>query len=405
MWRVLGRILRRPLTITLLTVAALAVAGLIARQQWTARLLRQGEEALAAREYARARDHLKRYLEYRPGDVHARLLSARAARRAGEYDEASAQLHRCLAEGGPADAIAVEYALLAVQQGEEGPIAGLRQRSLEDDELSLLILEVLIQHDIDSYGLRLALSELTLYLTRRPNDLRARMGRARVWERFQSYADALEDYRAAVEAHPDNEQARQHLAETLLIVGTPAEALQHYQWLAERWPERPEVRLGLARCQRRLGHEAEAQQMLDSLLAEAPDYSPALWERGQMALEQGRPTAAEPWLRRAVQGKPYDRHISYTLYCCLLELGRATEAEAIKARVTQMDADLRRLDQLSQEIIKRPSDANLRCEGGLLFLRNGERDVGLRWLQMALRLDPGCDAARAALAAPSRPSP
>src|SRR5262249_54132613 len=242
-----------------------------------------------------------------------------AARRAGEHDEASAQLHRCLAEGGPADTIAVEYALLAVQQGEEGPIAGLRQRALEDDELALLILEVLIQHDMDSYGLRLALSELTLYLTRRPHDLRARMGRARVWERFQSYADALEDYRAAVEAHPDNEQARQHLAETLLIVGTPAEALEHYQWLAGRWPEQPEAGLGLARCQRRLGHEAGAQQMLDSLLAEAPDYSPALWERGRMALEQSRPAEAEPWLRRAVHGRPYDRHISYTLYCCLLE--------------------------------------------------------------------------------------
>jgi tetratricopeptide (TPR) repeat protein len=144
--------------------------------------------------------------------------------------------------------------------------------------------------------------------------------------------------------------------------------------------------------------------MLDSLLADVPDYAPALWERGQMALEQSRPAEAEPWLRRAVQGRPYDRHISYTLYCCLLELGRTTDAESIKARVTQMDADLRRLDQLSQEIIKRPNDANLRCEGGLLFLRNGEQDVGLRWLQMALRLDPRCEPARAALAAASRPS-
>jgi tetratricopeptide (TPR) repeat protein len=382
-----------------LAAGVLAVAGLIAwRQQWTAGLLRQGEEALAAREYAKARQHLTRYLEHRPRDVHARLLAARAARRSGEYDEASSQLHRCLAEGGPAETVAVEYALLAVQQGEEGPVAGLRQRALEDDELSLVILEVLIQHDIDSHVLRLALDELTRYLSRRPDDLQARLGRARVWERFQSYADALEDYRAAVATHPDSERARLKLAETLLIVGTPAEALEHYQWLAERWPNRPELRLGLARCQRRLGNDAEAQQMLDSLLADEPNNGPALWERGQMALEQRRPAEAEPWLRRAVQSRPYDRHISYSLYSCLLELGRREEAETVKARVAQMDADLRRIDQLSQEIIKRPNDADLRCEGGLLFLRNGERDVGLRWLQMALRLDPRCEAARAALA-------
>jgi hypothetical protein len=34
----------------------------------------------------------------------------------------------------------------------------------------------------------------------------------------------------------------------------------------------------------------------------------------------------------------------------------------------------------------------------LLFLRNGERREGLRWLRLALRLDPGCQEARKALA-------
>jgi tetratricopeptide (TPR) repeat protein len=395
---------RRRLTVLLLTAAVLVAGVVIARQQWTARLLRQAEQALDAHEYAEAREHLTRYLDSRPTDVHARLLAARAARWLHDYDQAAAHLHRCLQDGGPAEPVAIEYALLAVQQGGVSPNAELRQRALEDDELSLVILEVLIEHDINTYQLRLALNELTRYLTRRPDDLRARLGRAHVWERFQSYADALEDYRAAVAAHPDSEKAHLHLAETLLIVGTPAEALEHYQWLAQRQPHRPEVRLGLARCQRRLGHDAEAQVRLDGLLVEAPDNAQALWERGQMAFEQGRPTEAEPFLRRAVRARPHDRHISYSLYCCLLELGQRDEAETVKARVAQMDSDLRRIAQLSQEIMQRPNDADLRCEGGLLFLRNGERDVGLRWLQMALRLDPRCEAARKALAeAQSRP--
>jgi len=93
----------------------------------------------------------------------------------------------------------VEYALLAVQQGDEGPVAELRQRALEDDELSLVILETLIQHDIDSYRLRQALHELTLYLSRRPDDLQAQLGRGYVWERLQHPADALENYRIVPE--------------------------------------------------------------------------------------------------------------------------------------------------------------------------------------------------------------
>ena len=47
--------------------------------------------------------------------------------------------------------------------------------------------------------------------------------------------------------------------------------------------------------------------------------------------------------------------------------------------------------------MQKPGDASLRCEGGLLFLRNGERAEGIRWLQLALRLDPAYQPARKAL--------
>jgi len=65
----------------------------------------------------------------------------------------------------------------------------------------------------------------------------------------------------------------------------------------------------------------------------------------------------------------------------------------------QLDADLARLNAVRNEVLKRPDDAALRCEGGVLFLRNGEREEGLRWLQLALRLDPNYEPARAALKA------
>jgi hypothetical protein len=70
----------------------------------------------------------------------------------------------------------------------------------------------------------------------------------------------------------------------------------------------------------------------------------------------------------------------------------------VSARVKQLDADLARINVLRDAVIQKPNDANLRAEGGVLFLRNGERDEGVRWLELALRLDPACEPARRALA-------
>jgi Flp pilus assembly protein TadD len=82
----------------------------------------------------------------------------------------------------------------------------------------------------------------------------------------------------------------------------------------------------------------------------------------------------------------------------LVSLGKQAEADAINERIAKIDADLRRLEEISQAVLKRPQDAALRCEGGLIFLRNGEKEEGIRWLRQALRLDPNHQEARNALA-------
>jgi predicted Zn-dependent protease len=383
---------------------ALVIVGILAGTCWfvcsrwnTSQLLRQAEEALAAREYSRAKEHLARYLAIRPDDAYAHLLAARTARRLRDYYDAQEHLRRCRDSGYDADAISVEASLIDLQRGDESPVAMLRERAQKDDDLALVILEALIQYDLDTYQLWLALHELTRYLEHRPDDLQARLGRAFVWERFLYFNDALEDYRKAVQSHPDNEGARLHLADTILIAGTPAEALTEYQWLIERAPKRPDVRLGLARCRQRLGQSEEARKLLDELLAETPENGEVLWERGKLALEEGKAADAERDLRHAVKLLPHDRRVNYSLYSCLLAL-KSPEAEAVSALVAKLDTDLRRLDVIRQEVMKKPTDAPLRCEGGLIFLRNGERTEGIRWLRLALRFDPNCQAARKALA-------
>lgn len=174
--------------------------------------------------------------------------------------------------------------------------------------------------------------------------------------------------------------------------------MENYLWLAERWPDRLEVRFGIARCKRRLGQVEEARAMLDALITDRPNGGEILWERGQLDLENDRPADAEPWLRRALAIIPHDRRVNYSLSRCFLALNRHEEAQQFQFRVTQIDADLQKIHEIRENVFRRPNDAALRCEGGLLFLRNGERREGVRWLQMALSLDPTCEIARKELA-------
>jgi tetratricopeptide (TPR) repeat protein len=391
-----------------LALVALVAAGAFGYSEYrqharTAALFTEGEAALAARDYGPAREKLEAYLLARPTDSRARLLSARAARQVREYRAARDHLKALRAAGQEAEAVALEEQLLEVRAGHFEGVPALRARAKRDDELALVALEVLIQHDLDTYQLASARTGFTRYLELRPTDLHALLGRAFVWERFMNFADALEDYRRAVAAHPDSTRARLKLAETALLAGTPAEALAAFEWLAARDAQAPAVRLGLARCHRRLARPDEAKRLLSALRAEFPDHWEVLWESGEIELEGGAPEAAEPLLRRATAARPFDRRPHYALYRCLLRLDRHADAERASARVKQLDADVSRINELRDAVIQKPNDAALRAEGGVLFLRNGERAEGVRWLELALRLDPTCEPARRALEALGAP--
>jgi len=410
MWRVAEILWRWRWPVVVAAMAALVVGYVIrwrAEQSRVDGLLAQGETALGAREYAAAREHLRTYLEARPEDGRAHLLAARAARRLRKYDEASEDLVKSRAAGGDPEAIEVESLLIDVERGHEAPIPQLRARvARTDDELSLVILEVLIQYDLDLYRLRDAMQGFNLYLARRPGDLYALVGRGLLWERLLSFADAVIDYRAAIAAHPENDRARRRLGAALLIVGTPGEALEHYRRLDEQSPRDPTIQLGLAKCYRQLNRPDEARARLDDVITTSldrlratPDYAEALWERGQLEMDRGRPADAEPWLRRADRAAPFDRRIVFSLFNCLQALNRKAEADAAKDRVARIDDDLRRLDEIRQKVMSNPTDVALRVKGGEIFLRNGERDEGLRWLRLALRIDPTREDARQALAA------
>jgi len=375
--------------LVLLLLAAIGLGGWLAGSQlWAQYHYRQAHRALERRDLAEALRHLKDCLKVWPASSETQLLTARTARRAGQYDEAEEHLRLCKLADGVPEAIELERALLATQRGDLKYETYLQYCVSNDHPDTEIILEALVFAYMKTYRLGLAMQCLNFWLERHPEAVAALVWRGQARELLRAPAEALEDYRQAVACAPDHLDARQRLAELLVHSHRAPEALPHLEYLQQQRPDRPAVLLTLARCQAELSDADAADRILARLLAEQPEHPQALAERGKLALQTGRLDDAETWLRRAAAAAPYEREIVYAFYQCLQQAGKKDEAKSWQARLEQIDADLSRVAEVTKMIGRQPEDAGLRCEAGQLLMRNGQEEEGLRWLNSALRENP-----------------
>jgi predicted Zn-dependent protease len=384
----------------------LAVAGpAIYRHFWAEFHSRRAEESLArslrvkgSAPLAEARSHLACCLRVWPNNGRVHFLMAQAARRAGDLDDAARSLRRAEQASWVVEAIDLEKTLAGVQQGDleraEPVLVSFVQRDHPD---KLLILEALAQGCRRTYQLPRALAHLSTWLEAQPDSVRALVWRGETLLLLGRVRDALADYRKAVEFDPEDDEVRLKAAELFLGFHQPQEASTHFTELLNRHPDHGEALFGLARCRAEQGDTAGAVKLLDRLLSLQPEHPGALAERGKIALESGSPQDAEKWLRRAARLAPFERATLYTLHRCLTVNGHTKEAEECMACIRKVDEDRKRLDELRTAIMKAPHDASLRCEMGVILLRNGQDKEGVRWLESALREQPGYGAARQAL--------
>jgi predicted Zn-dependent protease len=208
-----------------------------------------------------------------------------------------------------------------------------------------------------------------------------------LYERLQNNTEALVSYRRAVEIDPDNDDARLQLAGQLAHTADVKEALAQFEYLRQKQGDTPPVLKGLAYCRRMMNQPEEAQRLLETVLNEHPRDWRALAERGRLALEYESAGAAEKWLRQAAAIVPHESDVTYSLCQCLRRLGKDQEAAEVLAKHERVEEELARMAKLSRDIATKPHDPALRCEAGLLLLRNGLESEGLRWLESALLED------------------
>jgi predicted Zn-dependent protease len=353
------------------------------------------------REYDReafeeAGERLARCLEIDPRSGRAHFLAARTARRSGQPDFAEEELTACEDLDWPADAVQLERTLLLAQRGEfDGADKAALDRALaEDDPDRFLVLEALAQGNMRLYSLNQALECLDRWVKGQPDSPGARMRRGWVLERLERIPEAEQDYRHLLGVRPDHRPAKLRLAQLLLQQSQPSEAARLFEELDAASDGDPAVGLGLARCYVGLGRRDEARTLLDGLLEREPDHPTALLERGKLALTDRRLEEARGWLVRAAAKSPQAYEPHYQLFLCLQALGESSEAGSEEQRFKAIEADLRRMSDLTLALQRRPSDPALRFEVAEIFLRRGEESEGITWLESVVRIAPSHAKAR-----------
>jgi tetratricopeptide (TPR) repeat protein len=399
----------RPRRLLLVVAVLLAVLGVAA--VWIGRHvraefhLRRAQQAMQECDHsqrranlAAAREDLAACLKVWPDSAEVHFLLARAARRAGDYEDARRRLDRAAKLGWVDEAVDLERVLLRAQQGEGGAVEQRLWNFVDREHPEKeLILEALAWGYFRSYQLQRCLVALDRLLQSRPDHIQALRWRGETRLLLGPMKGAAEDLERAVDLDPDEAATRQKLGDMLLGMHRATDALPHFERLHEHAPDNPEVLLGLASCLCECGRTEEAAENLDRLLALAPDHARGLAERGKLALAAGQPAAAEKYLRRSLALAPFEREPAYNLYRCLQAAGRPEEAAPYRERVAAIDADHRRLEKLKAAVLEAPHNAEARCEIGKMLLRNGQDQEGLRWLHSALKEDPRHAPTRAAL--------
>jgi tetratricopeptide (TPR) repeat protein len=391
----LGR--RRVIVPGLLLLLLVCVGGWpLGRQIEAAYHFRAARRALQQRDFSAAESHLRAYLAVWPDDETAHFLAARCARCQEQYQEAQQHLARCR----HVEDAKIEAALLCVQRGQLGENENYLKRTISPHHPDApLVLEALALGYSKTDRLVGLLECTDLWLQIRPEDPQALYWRGYAWERLRRRDKAWECYQRAVAADPFHHKASLRLANLLLQrFRRPAEALEQLEKIRPQYRDDPEVILALARCYRLLDRLDEAQKLVEELLARHPQLAEALAERGRLARTRGQIAEAENYFRRATTAAPDDREALYDLLQCLEQRGQNEEARLCADRLRQLETDLAHLEELIAQIGRRPDDAYLRCQAGLLCLRYGKDREGLHWLTSALQMSPHHSATHAALA-------
>jgi tetratricopeptide (TPR) repeat protein len=213
---------------------------------------------------------------------------------------------------------------------------------------------------------------------------------------YQNFAEAVADYRRALEREPPpriEAEIRIELADSLRELRRFEEALA----VLEPCAEAPQVLALRAECLETSGAVDEAREAAERAIALEPRQGRARFVLGRICLAERELDAAVEHLRIAVEEEPTNHEPRFLLGRALLQAGRTDEGEAQLARSTELKETFLELAELHLKAVEQPQDVEVRFRLGELAEKSGRPRIAQTWYQAALGLDPGHRGARDAL--------
>jgi tetratricopeptide (TPR) repeat protein len=223
-----------------------------------------------------------------------------------------------------------------------------------------------------------------------PRDARPYLWRNTISEKFGADNSAqIYNYRVALRLDPKLDKARLGLADLLRKSHNVDEAAVEYAVFLERNLKSVEGHDGAGQIALLKGDLAGAARHFDMALSVEPDDPVALRETGLIHLRTGRFASALDLFKKAVDLAPFDPEVRFDYARALEEAGdKAGAVKEIEA-TQRLRTDERRIDELRQELARRPDDADLRSEAAKWLLDQGHEKEGLEWTELILRQVPG----------------
>jgi tetratricopeptide (TPR) repeat protein len=367
--------------------------------------IRQARAALADGEIAKALSQLESAERIQPDRAEVLYLLGRACRRDDQMDRVVPYLRRAAEQGWPEKNLRDQRYLTLVQIGrfkDADPYVKDVLRKGADDQLAEEIYEAQAKGYLKTYRLADALVCLRYWVQWKPRAVQPKLWLADIWLRVDDHKSAVRELKAVLEIAPDHASANRTLGESLMALQQIEEAKRHFERCVAVDPDDLAALIGIARCERRLANASAAKVHLEQLLKRKltqVQRADVLLELGQMEFVDARnPGAAVKRLKQAELLSPHNHLVHATLANAYRKLGKAELAAAHDRKVKDIETSYNRLTDITKQLIRTPSNVELRFEAGMVLMKQGLKREGADWLETVLVYDRHHRATRIALA-------
>ena len=318
------------------------------------------------------------------------FLSARLHRRLGQFDLVSKELRSARLHGWQESALEREQWMALAQTGKFEKVnihfvELLKNPGSDGPE----ICEAYVVWLMSKFDLASASHVVDVWQQDYPDSAEPYFQRGRMFSVVKDWPAAVEQFSSSLLRDPDRMDARLLRAKAQMQLVKYAEAISDLEQILAANPADVEAAVAWAECQSHLGQAEEACDRLRDVLKKSPDSAEALSLLGRIELKRGNYEDALTALQKAVEVRPIDSDARYSLGKVLRLLGREKESAEHFDFVAESTRALLKLGQLTDALLKDPSDVELRYQVGKLTLEWRSRDSGERWLRSVLEYDPG----------------